>query len=48
MFSKEFMAYLGTYSEEETTTKKEETTREIEFRDNTFKKLAYVTVSVKR
>lgn len=48
MFSKEFMTFLATYGEEEKVEKKEETTREIEFKDNSFKKLAYATVSVKK
>ena len=48
MFSKEFMSFLVSYGEEENTAKKEETTREIEFKDNLFKKLAYATVSVKK
>ncbi len=47
MFSKEFMTFLVKYGEEENTCKKE-TTREIEFKDNHFAKLAYVTVTVRK
>lgn len=48
MYSKEFMSFLATYGEEENVIKKAEETREIEFRDNLFKRLAYATVSIKK
>lgn len=48
MFSKEFMSFLVKYGEEENTYKENKTTREIEFKDNKFGKLAYVTISVKK
>lgn len=48
MFSKEFMTFLVKYAEEENVKNEKETTREIEFKDNLFRKLAYVTVTVKK
>lgn len=48
MFSKEFMTFLVKYGEEENTYKEQETTREIEFKNNGFAKLAYATISVKK